>query len=358
MGQSADSRHRIWITQSIDGFAARTVDHPLLVGCLTFGTIPAVLSLLFFALLPARPPLDFVTAHLLAMAIPFVGPAAIWYWDTHVFAQFVEQTAGLAVDPDAVRRVGDRYERVFSDRFLRFVAPWTALVVGVVALNVGYLETIGVRGVADPAFSVYLLIVAWFGIVTGIGFHGAITAIRAIRAVGRLDLEIDPLHPDGLGGLSAVGYLAIRTTMLISLGSLALPLALMFGIGGGFGTLVYLAVGVYVAVIAVSFVYPTVYVNRRAQAIVEAELERTSAKIKRLRTEAAELAEADGAAEEAATMDEVAKRLEIQRLRDEYNEYAGVSLYPLSVGIIVRLLSSILLPVFFTVFEMYLGRLI
>jgi len=346
------------MTRSIDRLAERTVDHPLLVGCLVFGTIPVGLSVLFFALLSTPPPLDFVAGHLLAMVIPLVGPAAVWYWDTRIFTQFVERTADLAVDPDAVRRVGDRYQRVFSDESLRFVAPWTVLVVGVAALNVGYLETVGVRGVTDPAFPVYLLIVAWFGIVSGLGFHGAITAIRTIRAVGRLDLEIDPLHPDGLGGLSAVGHLAIRTTMLVSLGSLALPLALMFGIDGGYGTLVYFAVGIYIAVIAVSFAYPTVYVNRRAQEIVEAELERTSEQIRRLQADAADLASAEGASEQGATMDEVAKRLEIQRLRDEYNEYANVSLYPLSVGIIVRLVSSIFLPIFFTVFEMYLGRLL
>lgn len=37
-------------------------------------------------------------------------------------------------------------------------------------------------------------------------------------------MEIDPLHPDGLGGLSSVGYVAIRTTLLFSAGSLFIPI--------------------------------------------------------------------------------------------------------------------------------------
>ena len=43
---------------------------------------------------------------------------------------------------------------------------------------------------------------------------------------------------------------------------------------------------------------------------------------------------------------------------DEFQDYATVSLYPLSVGIITHLLSSILLPIFFILFEMWFSRLV
>lgn len=358
MSQQANSSDRIWVTRFIDRVRSRIVDRPLLLGCLTLGMVPVALTLLFFALTVEQFSLRFVTAHLLAMGVPVVGPAAIWYWDVRVFPRFVGQTADLAVDPEAVHRIAENYKQVFSSRYLRFAIPWTALIVGLIALNIGYFETIGVEGIGDPAFWIYLLFAAWWGLITGIGFHGAITAIRVIRAVGNLDLEIDPLHPDGLGGLSSVGYLAIWTTMLISLGSLTLPFAFILGTEGGYSALVYLAVGVYIVVITVSFVYPTVYVNRRAQKIREAELEKRRSKIRRLQAQAHDLEEAGGATDEAVTMDEVAKQLEIQRLRDEFNEYANVNLYPLSVGIFTRLISSILLPVFFILFEIFLGRIL
>lgn len=358
MSQEADPSPRIWVTRFIDWLRNRTVDRPLLLGCFSLGIVPAVLTLLFFGLAAERLPLDFVVAHLLAMAVPFVGASAIWYWDVRVFPRFVAGTADLAVDTEAVHEVAETYKRVFSTHYLRFAAPWTVLVVGLIVLNVGYFETIAVEGLGDPAFWIYLLFATWWGIITGIGFHGAITAIRAIRAVGDLDLEIDPLHPDGVGGVSGVGYLAIWTTMLISLGSLTLPLAFILATEGGYSVLVYLAVGIYVAVIVASFVYPTVYVHRQAQEIREAELEKRRDKIRRLQAQAGDLENADGATDESATMDEVAKRLEIQRLRDEFNEYADVNLYPLSVSILLKLASSILLPFSFTFFEVFLGRFV
>ncbi|MHB9286462.1 hypothetical protein ACKVMT_05425 [Halobacteriales archaeon Cl-PHB] len=356
MGQDGTGADAIWMTRVIDRFQARTLGRPVLVGCCTLGLVPVVLTALFVALPWTDPTVEFLSAHLLAMLVPVVAPGGVWYWDSRVFPRFIDQMAALATDPDEVKRLGTAYKQRFSHHYWWFTLPWTTLIVGLVALNREYFTTLGVTGLTDPAFVVYLAFAAWWGLVTGIGFHGAITAIRAIRAVGRLELDIDPLHPDGLGGLSAVGYLAIWTTMLISVGSLTLPLAFLLGVEGGYSVLVYLAVGLYVVVIAVSFVYPTVYVNRRAQEIREAELERRRTKIRQLQAQAADVAQGDDVVDETATMDEVAKRLEIQRLRDEFNEYADVSLYPLSIGIIIRLLSSIFLPIFFILFETVLGQ--
>jgi heme exporter protein D len=320
--------------------------------------VPVFLTALFFVLADGRMPRDFLIAHLLAMGVPVIGPAAIWYWDVRVFPTFVEESADLATNPTAVQRIGEQYKRIFTTRSWYFVVPWTALIVGLVGLNIGYFETVGIAGFSDPALWAYLLFAVWWGLITGIGFHGAVTAVRTIRAVGELDLQIEPLHPDGLGGLSMIGHLAIWTTMLISVGSLALPLAFLLGTEGGYRAVVYLAVGIYVVAIGVSFVYPTVYVNRRARDIQEQELEKRRRKIRHLQRQAANLEESDGTTDDTGTLDEVATRLEMQRLRDEFNEYDSVSLYPLSVGIIIRLISSLLLPIFFTFVDVFLGRLL
>jgi hypothetical protein len=358
MTQQSGSDSRIWITRFVDGARSRLVDRPILVSVATLGLVPVVLSLGSFGLVSAALPPEFVVTHGLAALVSVVAPAAIWYWDSRVFPRFASKTKDIAVDPAAVDEATTRYKRVFSRQYQWFTVPWTVLIVGVVALNAPYFRSLGFGGLDAPAFWVYLLFATWWGLVTGIGFHGAITAIRAIRAVGALDLEIDPLQPDGLGGLSSVGYLAIRTTMLISFGSLAVPYGVLLGTEGGYGGLIYFAVGLYVVLIAVSFAYPTVYVNRRAQAIREAELEERRAKIRRLQAQANDLATESGEADGAAAMNEVAKRLEIQRLRDEFVEYQDVNLYPLSVGIIARLVSSILLPLFFAAFQVVLGDVI
>lgn len=73
--------------------------------------------------------------------------------------------------------------------------------------------------------------------------------------------------------------------------------------------------------ILVSFLYPTVLVDRRARAYRDAILED-------LRQEYVML-ERELAAAETAELDAVNERLEFQQLRTKYEAYDGVSLYPL-----------------------------
>lgn len=349
------SAHHIWVTRYIDRICARSVDRPLLVGLFTLGLVPVVLTALAVVTAHSPLPREFLVAHLLAMAVAVVGPSAIWYWDRRVFPKFVSETTDIAVVPSEVQRIAERYKEIFCSQYLIFTVPWTVLILALLVLNAGYFEQIGIGGADSVAFWVYVLFACWWGLITGIGFHGALTAVRTIRAVGESEFEVDPLHPDGLSGLSSIGYLAIWTTMLISLGSLTLPLAFILGTEGDYEALVYLAVAVYTVVIALSFVYPTVYVNRRAQEVREQELEQRRAKIRRLQARVDDMVDGETSPDETATMDEMATRLEIQRLRDEFNEYASVSLYPLSVSIVTRLVSSVLLPFVFTLVDYALG---
>lgn len=345
---------RIWVSRFIDYVSNRTFNNPLLTGLTTLGLIPIALTIAFLELVGGSVSSQFLVSHLLAAAVPVVGVPGIWYWDTQIYPRFIEQTAELAVNPDAVRSNLQTYNEIFTQRYRPFTVFWTLLVTVIIGVNLPYFESLGVTGLSDPAFVVYLFFAVWWGIVTGIGFHGAITAIRAIRAFADHELNIDPLAPDGLGGLSNVGTLAIWTTMLISLGSLALPLAFILAARGGYQSLVYAAVGLYIFVIALSFAYPTIYINRRAQAIREDELEKRRVKIRRLQQKSNDVeAVADG--DENASMDDMATRLEIQRLREEYQAHANVNLYPLSIGILVRLVSSLLLPIFFMLMENFIG---
>lgn len=52
------------------------------------------------------------------------------------------------------------------------------------------------------------------------------------------------------------------------------------------------------------------------------------------------------------------KRLELQRVQREYNNYNSVSLYPLQISILTRLLGSVVLPIFFMLVELYLPDLL
>lgn len=346
-----DRDESIWVTRWIDYLSAVTIDRPLLVGALSIGVVPVLFSCLFFALTWGETTTRYVVTHLLVVSIGVIGPAAIWYWERKVFTRFVEDVRSLTPQTEELERLAGVYSRLLRRRFWILSTLIVALFVGVVLNNMAFFRTVGVDGVGDPAFWALMAVGLTWGVLVGIGFHLAIVAVLFIRAVGQLELSIEPLHPDGLGGLSAIGSFAIWTTMLISIGSLAFPYVfLLTAEGGSSGALIYAGVGFYVLVIGASFLYPTIYVNRRAQDVREKELDRMRARIRELETQARDPGE-------HGSTDEVAKRLEIRRLRDEFQDYSTVSLYPLSIGIITRLLSSILLPIFFIVFEMWFSQM-
>lgn len=341
----------IWVTRLIDWISDRTIDHPLIVGSFSIGLVPVVLTAIFFALTWEGLTLRYVITHLLVILIGFLAPGLIWYWDQTVFRRFVNNVAEVTPETEELERLAAHYSRLFRRRFLVFSGGLVALFLGIFLNNMPYFRTLGVDGIGDPSYWVFVLTGVTWGAVTGIGFHMAVVAVLFIRAVGRLDLEIEPLHPDGLGGLSAIGSFAIWTTMLISIGSLGFPYVFLLTSQGSSGTLIYGGVGFYVLIIGLSFVYPTLYVNRRAQEVRERKLDEMRQRIRELEQQAKDPAQ-------HGSTDEIAKRLEIQRLRDEFQDHATVSLYPLSIGIITRLLSSVFLPIFFILFELWFSSML
>lgn len=336
----------IWVTTSISRLSNSIGVGPILAGVATIGMVPVAISAAYFALTWGEWTTTFLISHALAALVVVVAPPAIHYWETAVFSRFVEETELIVDDPERFRGIVDRYRDAFRRRYWVTSGIWAALVVGVVALNIEFFRTVGVSGFADPALWTYLAFGAWFGLITGIGFHGAFVTVLCVREVSGLEFEIEPLHPDGVGGLRSIGSFAIWTTMLVSLGSLTLPLAFLMAAEGGFTPLVYLAVAAYTLTIMVSFIYPTTHVYRKAKRIRTEELERRRHQIRQLQADTTELLEAD-IPDQRQDLREATKRLEIQRLRDEYDEYRSVSLYPLSSDILVRLFFSVFLPVVF-----------
>ncbi|MFB6113866.1 MAG: hypothetical protein ABEJ58_07155 [Halodesulfurarchaeum sp.] len=340
----------IWVTAVVDRVRARFVSNFVLASLLSVGAIPLVLTGVFFALTAGDLTGKFVVGQGLATVVAVFGPIGIWYYDRRVFPDFYDQMTDIVEEGAALSSIVSEYDRRFRENFWYVAIPWMALIVSVVVLNRDFFAAYGVSGLGDPAFLVYLGFALWWGLITGIGFHGALITVRCIRAVGTLRMQIDPLHPDGLGGLSSIGYFAIWTTMLISVGSLTLPLAFLIAARGNFRSIVYLAVGLYVLLIALSFVYPTVYVNRRAQSIREEILEEKRSKIRTLQQELGEPISGD-----SADIDDLATQYHIQTIREDFKDYRSVSLYPMTVGILSRLLSSVFLPLAFVFLEVYIS---
>jgi hypothetical protein len=340
-----ETTDEVWVTRLSRVFVDRSPLGAPWTILLTVGLVPFLLTAVFLALVGPDVRRVFLGSQLLAAALSAVGSVLIWRYDTVVLPTFVERARAVTPHDDnrELRAIAARYRAFFTDLRATTVV-WTALILAAVAVNGEYFRSLGVTGYTDPAYLVYLLFAIWTAAITAVGIRMAITTVLCIREIGELDFTIDPLHPDGLGGLSTIGYFAIRTTTMLSIGALGLPLAFdVVRVGGGSG-IIYFLVVVYIALIVGSFAFPTVYINRRANEIKRARL---NGKRERIHELSARLKTNDDP-EEIEVL-----QMKLDELRTEYDTYDSVSLYPMSLSIASRLASSVLLPLFFLLFETY-----
>jgi len=338
----------VWVTRIVER-GQRVASRPLAASLLTLGWIPAVTTLIVFFL--GSPSRLFVVAQSLTASIVVIGPYQAYLYDTSVLPSFFEEVTELVPNSkhDQLNQLQDQYEQKFRTDHIWFVLLWTVAVVSVLPLNTEYFLAQGIQYL-EPTYIAYLIFLIDFGLLSGLGLYSVIVTTRCIGAVAELGLEIEPLHPDGLGGLSVIGNFAVWTTFLISNGALAIPLSLNMVTTRMGGMVVYFGVGAYVLLIAVSFVYPTAKINRKAQALREDHLEQYRSKIRRLESELAAIE-----TEDQVDRKEIGLRMEIERARKEFQNYRNVRLYPLSISILTRLASSVLLPIAITVVEFFVS---
>lgn len=337
----------LWLTRLVDGpWADESGINPLGAAiAASFAVVPIALAVWLL-----RDTIGLYVTGTIALfsLIGIIGPMFVWYYDERLFPNFVDTARSVVGDEAAFVALANRYHSHYRERYWVVAAVWTPLLVVVCLVNMEFFHSIGVEGYADPAFLSFMVGAVWYGILTGIGLYMALIAVAFIHAVGQLELVIDPLHPDGFGGMSAVGMFTIWTTLLISIGSLGFPFAFVIATEGGLGEGVYLVVAVYVMVLLLSFFYPTLYINRRANAVRRRELDERREEIQALTDQILALDEAD-----VDTVDRMATQLDV--MKAEFEEYKNVTLYPLSVGVMSRLVSSILLPAFVFAGEVYLS---
>jgi hypothetical protein len=335
----------VWVTRISEFFIERSPLGAVPTILLTVGLVPYLLTAVFVAFVGLDVRDMFLASQLLAATMGAVAPVLIWKYDTVVFPTFIERVAEVTPHDDnrELRSIAEKYRAFFTD--IGVITPvWTVLIVFAILVNDGYLGSLGVAGYTDPAYLTYILFGIWMAAITAIGVRMAVTTNLCIREIGELDFTIDPLHPDGLGGLSTIGYFAIRTTTMISIGALGLPLAFDAARIGGGSSIVYFLVAIYIGLIIGSFAFPTVYINRRANEIKEELLNGKRERIHGLQTRLLEH-------EEAEEMEKL--QIKLEELRQEYDAYNRINLYPMSLSIASRLVSSVLLPFAFVLFETY-----
>jgi len=339
------------MTGVVDRWADRA-GSPLAASLVALGWLPAALSLVAVVTAEGTQSPVFLVALSLAVLMVVLGPFDVWYYDERIFPEFAEEVGTVVVPEDRERAEGivRECESLFVRQNWLTVVAWTALILAVVLASQEYLASQGIGRPDSISFWAFIGFVLFWTYVTGLGVHaGVVTGVCVGRLADSVDFRIDPLHPDGHCGLSVVGDFAIRTTLIISSGSLALPLGIQFATHSGHGELVFVGVATFLGVLALVFLYPTFKTRRQAGRRREEILDEYRREIRDLESR---IAGAD------TDEQELALELEIQRIRREFEDYRDVKLYPLSVSILTRFVSSLLLPLVFLVFEIYLDSLL
>lgn len=157
-----------------------------------------------------------------------VAPYLIWYYDMRLFPAFLGDVEMLLPGQSTPDAIGERYRGLIADRWW---APAIAANLPIPLLTFfgqPFLRQRGLFGATDPLFWAVFAVLPWIGVIVGIGFLLVAVTFLVIRDISAEPLRIDPMHPDGLGGITIIGQFAIRTTALFSLGALLLPLQMQY----------------------------------------------------------------------------------------------------------------------------------
>ncbi|MFB6177047.1 MAG: hypothetical protein ABEI99_07900 [Halobaculum sp.] len=337
---------QLWLTRLVERHRNR-LGGPRKAATLLFGG-PVVAALtIYLAVRWNAIPVGFLYSVASLAVVGCVAPSLVWYYDRELYPAFLREFAELT-DESAMRRIGRRHRETLARRWPVAAALAVLPIPVLVTVGGSYLRTRGLFGPTDPVFLLVAATLVWLGVLVGLGFLLVAVTLSTVRHVVREEIAIDPLHPDGLGGVSAVGRLSIRTTTLFSVGALLLPTLFDFaaGVGPTATAVVYLMTAAYTVAIVVSFVYPTVVVYRRADEIRATVLDDLREQYRTVKREAGEpVVGADTERTDAAA------EAKLRRVRREYEDYRTVSLYPFEPTVIARLVGSVLLPLVFLVVD-------
>jgi MFS family permease len=331
---------RLWLSRLFEDVRAR-VDRPIAISLGFFGGLPGLIIAVYVAARWSYMSPTYLFSLGALLLVTGVAPYLIWYYDTRLFPEFLGDVEILLAGESTPKEIGERYQRLIADRWW-LPAIAASLPIPVLTLfGQPFLRQRGLLGATDPLFWPVFAVLLWIGVIVGIGFLLVAVTFLVIRDISAEPLRIDPMHPDGLGGMTIIGRFAIRTTALFSLGALLLPLQMQYAstVGPTATTLIYVMAGIYGFFIAGSFLYPTLKINRRANAVRETILHDLREQYQTLKREADE--PRVGAAIETT---DPAVEQKLDRIRTEYEDYDNVRLYPMEISIITRLVGSVVLP--------------
>jgi len=341
----------IWLSRIVE-WGRQYTGSAFLSGLLTAGWIPVLATVI--AVDPAEADRLFLIGQILACLMVVIGPFDVWYFDQKLLPGFFKSADErlTPTDDPTLSELSKKYDRYYARYWWATVAVWVVLVLGVFVVSQSYFEAQGITTLVEKG--AYLVFFVFWLLIAGLRTHAALITVLAVKAFAeKAELDVEPLHPDGLGGLSTVGELAIQVTLINSLGSFALPLSFELAAEVEFGYFVYVGVFLFILNNVALFAYPTYKMNRRAQQIRKQALEENKQRIRELEAKL----EIPDEQNDISVKEHQLLQMEIQRARQEFRDNQNVQLYPLSINIIAKLVSSIILPVFFILFDVFVSDL-
>jgi hypothetical protein len=339
-----------WISSSINrGFYF--IENRLVTGAIKFGLVPDILATIYVITQWEEISFTFLVASAFTLLWVNIAPYLIWYYDEKVMPRFFIKISEIVSDTGELEDISVRYNRYYESYDYISGALWAGGFIFALYFGTSFLQSQGMSGDGEIFLWTTYLYGLYVGAVLGeAGFSGTITTLLLVREVSELQFDIQPLHPDGLGGMSTVGYYAIRTTVLWSTASLLIPLSFQLISESSLNYVMITVVTVYIGTILFSFVYPTWKINRVGE-------ERREQILDGIRTEYRRL-EQKVSTEETTQMSNLSTQLEMERLHRQYEDYNNVRLYPMEIRILTRLVGSLILPLIFMLVELYLPQLL
>jgi len=193
----------LWVSRIV-GWGRGYVGSPALAALGTMGWIPVVCTVV--AVDPGEASTAFLVEQALAALMVVGAPFDAWYYDERLLPGFFEDIDVITADEDrsALWDLAERYDTDYSRYWWTSTLVWVVLVLLVFAIGQPYFRSQGITTAVERA--AYLGFFCYWSLFAGLRSHGGLLTALAIRAFAeRVSLDVDPLHPDGLGGLSAGG---------------------------------------------------------------------------------------------------------------------------------------------------------
>lgn len=349
-------RQDIWISRVIERANSQVALGPIFVNLLTVGGIPLILTFAYFSVVRSPPSTLFrITLSLLAVMVSGIG-YLVWYYDKDLMPEFFRSIGPILEEEQNYEEIVNKYNSFFATKYWKTYLIWLPLFPMAFYGNIQYFQEQGMGGPDHISFYIFFLITIYTGIITGVGIHLIVTTLLCVGRISKEEFVIDPLHPDGLGGMSAIGRLSIWTMGLASIGSLGMPFTLQIAANGQFGAVIYVAFVIYFASLIGIFVYPVIKSSQKAEKKREEKLEEIRTEIIKVESELDTKDQNLDYEQDSAFVQNL--ELRHQRLRNKHEKYSNVPLYPLSLGVVLRFAGSVILPLLFILLEFYISNIL